>query len=77
MSNEEANAMAIVVLEIYQNDQIGSLSAVAKFIVTEWGIKLTPALGCRTGLPAYVEPLRQPYAGDNFITPVKNSEFGF
>ncbi len=27
---------------------------VAKFIVPDWGIKLAPAQGCRTGPPAYV-----------------------
>ncbi len=27
---------------------------VAKFIVPDWGIQLTPVLGCRTGLPSYV-----------------------
>jgi hypothetical protein len=31
------------------------ISPVAKFIVPDWGyiLSLTPALGCRTGLPAY------------------------
>ncbi len=27
-------------------------ASVAKFLVLEWGIKLTPAQGCRSGLPA-------------------------
>jgi len=29
-------------------------SSVAKFIVLDGGIKLTPAWGCRTGLPGYI-----------------------
>jgi hypothetical protein len=42
--------------------------------------KLTPAKGCRTGPPGYIladRPVRQPYAGVNYIPfqgAVKNSE---
>jgi hypothetical protein len=45
---------------------------VAKFIVPEWGILLTPANGCRASLLTYSMksggPGQQPYAGVNFIS---------
>ncbi len=47
----------------------------AKFVDPDWGIQLTAAQGCRSGLPAYVawragaSSSRQPCAGVNFIPP--------
>jgi hypothetical protein len=67
----------------FKNTGSGSIPNIAgskaKFIVAEWGIQLTPTKGCRPGLPAYVAcdgPIRQPYAGVNFIPPVSDYEFG-
>jgi hypothetical protein len=53
------------------------LSTVAKFIVTAWGIVRSY---CRTGLPAHSLhglPVREPYAGVNFIPPVRDFEFSY
>ncbi len=54
-----------------------ALHSVAKFIVPDWRIQLTPAKGCRTGLPAYVARRRQPYMPESiFFPPVRDYEFG-
>jgi hypothetical protein len=44
--------------------------AVAKFIVPDWGLKLTPAQGCRTGPSGYIGWQANTtilYAGVNYI----------
>jgi hypothetical protein len=53
---------------------------VAEFIVPDWGIKLTPAKGYRTGPHGYIglqAGTTTLYAGVNFIPPVRDHEFGY
>ncbi len=54
-------------------------SPVAEFIDPwpDWGIILTPAKGCRTGTLMAGGPVRQPYAGVDFIPQSGIYEFGY
>jgi hypothetical protein len=75
--NIEKNNRYVVLNEI-SSDQLEN--SVAKFIVPEWGILLTPAYVCRTGLPAYICSQAGRYdtfARDNFIPSVRDYKFGW
>ncbi len=50
---------------------------VDEFIVPDWGEKVNSGLGWQTGPPGNLAggPVRQPYAGVDFIPPVRNYEF--
>jgi hypothetical protein len=56
------------------------LNALAKFIVTEWGDTVDSGIGFsyRPASPMLPGgPVQQPYAGVNFILPVRDYEFGY
>ncbi len=59
------------VQEIHVYILIEALSPVAKFIIPKWGICWLWQRVCSLGA------VRQPYAGVNFIPPVKDYEFGY
>ncbi len=47
--------------------------------IPDWGIKSTPAKGCRTGTPATWAggPVRQPFSGVDVISQSEIYEFGY
>ncbi len=55
-------------------------NSVAEFMVPDWGDKVDYGIGFsyRTAMPMQPGgPVRQPYAGVNFIPPVRDYEFGY